>query len=209
MALKRALTIKNILDAKVERFAFTGEWYEAFGEPQSTGIWFIFGGSGSGKTSFIMMLIKYLASFCRVLFVSYEEGTVSGSLQEIIKRLGLLEQQNRVLVSVDTLDELELRLSRSRSAKAVIIDSLEHSEFKSIQQIKELAERFPQKLFILIGQAEGDRPRTELGRSVLFLANQKIYVEGYRAFTRGRSHGTPGAYFTIWGEAGDEYWEYK
>lgn len=208
MALKRALTLQNIVDAVVKVFDFTGEWRDAFGTPERTGVWYVFGDSGSGKTSFILMLIKCFAEFGRVLFVSYEEGEVSASLQQGIKRLGLLEKKNNVLVTTDSLEELGERLVRRKSPDFVIIDSLEYSEFVSIKQIKAFADRYPDKLFVIIGQATGKKPRTALGESVLFFAKQKIFVEGYRAFSRGRSLGETG-YLTIWEKGADDYWEYK
>lgn len=209
MALKRALTLQNVMDADVKTFDFAGEWLDAFGKPQATGVWLVYGGSGSGKTTFVMMLIKYLAAFGRVLFVSYEEGLSSASLKVTIDRLGLMERQNEVLVTIDSVEELDERLSKQRSPDIVVIDSLELSEFNTVRQIKMFADKYPQKLFIYIGQADGDKPRSELGKAVLFLANQKIYVEGYRAFTRGRSQGEKDAFITIWAERGDKYWEYK
>ena len=47
----RALTVKEVLKQKKRTFAFKGEWKEAFGEPERTGVWFIWGNSGNGKSS--------------------------------------------------------------------------------------------------------------------------------------------------------------
>lgn len=208
MALKRALTLQNVMETKVKKFPFTGEWHDAFGTPEATGIWYVFGGSGSGKTSFMLQLMKCLAAYAKVLFVSYEEGEVSASLQSGIERLGLMERKNNIFICTDNLEELTERLNRRRSADVIIIDSLDHSEFATIKQLKAFAGAFPSKLFIIIGQADGKNPRTELGKSVLFLAKQKIYVEGYRAHSRGRSMGELG-FYTIWAKGAEDYWEYK
>jgi len=43
---------------------------------------------------------------------------------------------------------------------------------------------------------------------VLFLANQKIWIEGHRAISKGRSNGTTG-YLTIWDKGATTYWDYK
>lgn len=154
------------------------------------------------------MLIKCLSAFGKLLFVSYEEGEISASLQDGIIRLGLLERNGDVHVCTDNLEELTERLNKRRSADFVVIDSLEYSEFSTIKRLKSFTEQWPNKLFIFIGQAEGDKPRTELGKSVLFLAKQKIYIEGYRAFSRGRSFGKKG-YINIWPDRAEEYWRYK
>ena len=58
-----------------ETFKFGGEWAEAFGEPERNGVWFIWGRSGSGKTTFVLQLCKELARFGRVAYDSLEEGT--------------------------------------------------------------------------------------------------------------------------------------
>lgn len=205
MQLKRALTLQNIADAKVKKFDFTGEWFDAFGTPEATGAWYIFGSSGSGKTSFILLLIKQLSNYENILFVSYEEGEISEALKVGINRFGMLETKNKVHVVTDTLEELEVRLSRRRRAKIVIIDSLEYSEFKNLKQVRDFVFRYPDTLFVFIGQAEGERPSSELGKKVLFFSRQKIYIEGYRASTRGRSFGEKG-YYTIWHQGAEKYW---
>lgn len=208
MAIKRGLSFRNIRDAKVERFDFDGAWEQAFGRPQRTGIWYIFGGSGSGKTSFILQLMKRLAREGRILFESYEEGEMSASLQDGIDRLGLLEVNNRVTIAVDTEEELEARLAKRNSASIVFIDSLDLSFFRSGKHVNELSRRYPKKLFVFIGQASGARPSKKIGTDVLFIANQKIYVEGYRAFSRGRAMGELG-YYTVWEQGAADYWDYK
>ena len=48
MAIKRAFTVQNIIDKKYDLFDFEGEWYDAFDQPETTGVWFIWGNSGNG-----------------------------------------------------------------------------------------------------------------------------------------------------------------
>ena len=69
MAIKRALTIQNILEKQYKLFEFDGVWESAFSKPETSGVWFVWGNSGNGKTSFILQLIKYLTNF-EVIFVS-------------------------------------------------------------------------------------------------------------------------------------------
>ncbi len=83
----RALTVKEVLKQKKRTFAFKGEWKEAFGEPERTGVWFIWGNSGNGKSSFVMQLCKYLCEFERVAYDSLEEGD-SLSIQNAVVRAG-------------------------------------------------------------------------------------------------------------------------
>ncbi|MDR1907302.1 MAG: AAA family ATPase [Holosporales bacterium] len=204
MELQRLTTFKEASTAKDKVFNFDGLWADAFGTPQRTGVWFIYGNSGHGKTTFVMQLIVKLTQYSRVLFVSYEEGLTSASLQETARRTGLTNVKKRAWICIDTLAELNERLERKRSADVIVIDSLEHSEITKIEQVVELSRKFKNKLFIFIGQADGNLPMGRLGHDVLHFANQKIQVEGYRAVNRGRSMGTIN-YWTIWAEQAEIY----
>ena len=48
----RALTVKEVLNKKRQTFPFEREWADAFAQPERTGVWFIWGRSCNGKTSF-------------------------------------------------------------------------------------------------------------------------------------------------------------
>jgi hypothetical protein len=201
---KRVLTPRNVMDAKIPRFNWDGEWEQAFGHPESRGIWYVWGGSGSGKTTFILMLIKKLAETGRVHFISHEEGTTSASLQDGFERLGMTDVNRRVGIIVESIPELDARLSGGGAVNYVIIDSLE-SMGVSVRQMAGLVDKYTNKLFVFIGQADGRNPASKVGREALFLANQKIWVEGYRAFSRGRSFGE-GKSFAIWEREAAVYW---
>ena len=73
--MTKALTAGEVLRQKKRTFPFEGAWKDAFGEPERTGIWFIWGNSGNGKSSFVMQLCKELCKFDRVTYDSLEEGT--------------------------------------------------------------------------------------------------------------------------------------
>lgn len=205
--MKRAITIQNLLDAKIPTFDFDGEWYEAFGNPQSTGLWLIYAASGHGKTSFMMELIKKLAESGKVLYESYEEG-LSENLRQAVKRIGLAQVRGKVQIAVDSADDLRKRLNTRRNIRYVIIDSIDMSDFATVKQVNALVEQHPSKLFIFTAWAMGKMPAKKLTNSVLFMANQKIYVEGFRAFAKGRSIGAKG-YYTIWEEGANDYWNFK
>ena len=202
--------MRNIVDSKIPVFDFTGEWFEAFGKPQRTGIWYVYGNSGHGKTSFVLMLIKQLSAFGNILFVSLEEGSASTALQDGINRFGLLEANSRVIVCSKRMSEVKERLGFRKSPDIVIIDSLDASELKRVAQVVELTNCFKNKLFVFTGWAKGKAPAPakRIGEDVLFLANQKILVEGYRAISRGRSIGERG-FLTVWDKGAGEYWAFK
>ncbi len=70
----RAISNKNVLTAKFEVAEFDGAFLASFGKPELRGAWIIYGGSGSGKTSFVMQVCKYLTRFRRVAYDSLEQG---------------------------------------------------------------------------------------------------------------------------------------
>ncbi len=205
--MKRAITIQNLLDSKIPTLDLDGEWHDAFGSPQSTGLWLVYAASGHGKTTFMMELIKKLSESGKVLYESYEEG-LSENLKQTVKRTGLSQIRNKVQIAVDSAEDLRRRLQKSRNIRYVIIDSLDTSDFATVKQVNALVEKHPGKLFVLTAWAVGKQPAKKLSNSVLFMANQKIYVEGFRAYSKGRSMGTKG-YYTIWEQGAEEYWKFK
>ena len=69
----------------------------------------------------------------------------------------------------------------------------------------EFKEQHRNKLIIFISHAKGRLPKGRSGESVMFDASLKIYVEGYRAFSKGRFIG-PKGYYDIWPEEAARYW---
>lgn len=78
--MARAISNKNVLQAKFDVADFDGAFLASFGRPELRGEWLIYGGSGCGKTTFVMQLCKYLTRFRRVAYNSLEQG-LSLSLQ--------------------------------------------------------------------------------------------------------------------------------
>lgn len=147
--MKRALTARNVLTTKFHTLQFDGVWREAVGEPELTGSWIIYGDTKNGKTTFAMMLSKYLTAFGRVAYNSVEEG-ISRTIQLAVDRTGILEVGARwMLLDRESKDELTERLRRQRSADIVFIDSVQFMDLK-FSEYKDLKQRFPTKLFVYI-----------------------------------------------------------
>ena len=140
---------------KKETLKLTGAWADAFGEPERIGVWFIWGNSGNGKSSFVMQLCKELAKFGRVAYDSLEEGA-------------------------------------------------SHTQMSYKEYIK-FKEAHRNKLLIFISHADGRNPDGRSAKKVMYDAALKIYVEGFRAFSKGRFFGSVG-HFTIWDEGAVRYW---
>lgn len=203
----RAKSVSELLAMKVETFPFKDEWYDAFGEPERRGVWLIWGNSGTGKTTFVVQLCKYLCQFERVIYNSLEEGAC-GTMKNTLLRCGMLDVKRRfLLLDCEPLDELSQRLMKRKSPGVVVIDSFQYTQMNYKQYIA-FKERHKDKLIIFVSHADGKFPSGRSARSVMYDATQKVYVEGYRAFSKGRFNG-PKMAIDIWPEEAFEYWRKK
>ncbi len=197
----RAYSVDNIKHLKNKLIPFTGQWAEAFGQPDFYGTWFVWGKSGNGKTSFALQLCKELAKFGRVAYDSMEEGTAQTMVNSIL-RVGL--DKNFILLDCENIEDLDKRLRKKKSPDFVIIDSFQYSGLNFTQYMS-FAKRHPHKLLIFISQADGDKPLGKSADRVAYSANEKILVQNYRAICKGRSTGVKG-YYVIWAEREKELW---
>lgn len=206
----RAISNKNVLAAQFETAEFTGAYLASFGRPELRGAWIIWGGSGSGKTTFTLQLCKYLAGFRRVAYNSLEQG-LSLSLQKAWERVNMAEAgSNIILLNKEELPELRARLSKRKSPEIIVIDSLQYLDGLNKQRYKALKNDFPDKLFIFISQDKNGNPKGNMGDHIRYDADIKIRVEGYKAFVTTRyedpDNGEGGADFIIWEQGANEYW---
>lgn len=200
----RALTVKEILNKKRQTFPFEGKWADAFGQPERTGVWFVWGRSGNGKTSFVMQLIEELCKYDRVAFDSMEEGD-SLSMRQKLVRHGLGKVGSRFhLLNAEPMDELKERLARRKSYNIIVIDSFQYTQM-SYRDYIQFKEQNKDKLIIFISHAKGSLPRGTSAEGVMYDATLKIWVEGFKAFSKGRFIGPTGE-FTIWDEGAARYW---
>lgn len=202
MRRKRALSVADIEAFDPEVLPFYGEWKESIGEPELTGTWLIWGGSGNGKTRFALMLAKYLSNFRKTAYDSVEEG-LSLSIKKAVKEVGMREVKgNFLLLDKEPISELRARLRRQRSPDVVVIDSLQYTGL-TYSEYKKLRDEFHNKLFIFISHADGKEPKGSVAGSVKYDAFVKIWVEGYKAYPQSRFGG--GKEFIIW-EKGAADW---
>lgn len=200
----RALTVKEVLNKKRQTFPFDGKWAEAFGQPERTGVWFIWGRSGNGKTSFVMQLIAELCKYDRVAFDSMEEGD-SLSMRQKLVRHGLSKVGSRFhLLNAEPMTELKERLARRKSYNIIVIDSFQYTQM-SYRDYIQFKEQNKDKLIVFISHAKGSLPRGSAAEGVMYDATLKIWVEGFKAFSKGRFIGQTGE-FTIWDEGAERYW---
>lgn len=198
--LKRVLTVANVKNQKIEKIPFQGDFLDAFGAPQNRGIWFLYGGSGSGKSTKAMMLAKELSKNYKTLYDLLEEEIDDA---DFIDRMNLLQMQDvksNFFVQQYDLQELDMYLEKRDSAHVVIIDSAPYI-FKTWDEYYDFKKKWAtKKIIIIVGHAEGKNPRTELQKSIKYDAKMKIFVSGYLAVCQGRTIGKNGGNFIIWNE---------
>ena len=150
-----------------------------------------------------MQLCRELCKFGLVLYVSLEEGT-SLTLQNTLRREGMMEANRRLkVIRGESIEDLSERLEQRKSADFVIIDSFQYTQMTYKAYLK-FKEKHPNKLLIFISHADGKNPSGRSAKSVMYDASLKIWVEGYRAFSKGRFFGSVGHY-TIWDEGSRKY----
>lgn len=150
--MARAVSNSNFLAKQFTLANFEGKWLHHLGRPSLTGIWFVYGKSGAGKTTYCLQLAKYLASFDkRIAYNSLEQG-VSPSLQAAWRRGNMAEVGRKIiLLDREELDALRLRLNKRQSPEIVFIDSVAYLQ-NSVDDILSLRYEYPSKLFVLLGQ---------------------------------------------------------
>ena len=199
---KRAYSVSDILNKKYKVIPFEGEWGAAFSQPESNGSWFIWANSGNGKTTFVLKLCKELSKHERILYNSLEEGSAK-TMQNAFLNAGLASVKRRLILVQESIEELCERLDRPKSQNVIVLDSFQYTGL-SFERYRELVRRYPKKLFIIISQADGKQPSGRTAKRVMYDASLKVWVEGYRAFSKGRYIG-PLGYYTIWERGAKEY----
>ena len=199
MKLKRAYSPGEVLNMKIPRFEFSGDWQTSIGNPAKSGVWIIWGASGNGKSSFVMQLSKELCKYGLVLYLSYEEG-VNQTFQRRMEYLKMNEVQGKFRVVVDeTYEELIDRLKKPKSPKFIIVDSYQVSEWEYPDAVA-LMKRFPKKCFIWISQEKKSQPMGGGAIRLRYICDMKIRVVGYKAYCQGRAIGEAGSYYVVWEE---------
>lgn len=195
------------MNTKHKLLAFEGNWLLSFGKPEAKGVWLIWGPPGSGKTSFVMQLVKYLAGFCQINKVAYdslEEGN-SQSIKMALDRINMIDVSDKfLLLDQEPIGELKDRLRKKRSPRVAVIDSVQYSGLNYPDYVR-LRTEFPEKLFLIISHADGRNPYGKTAKGIWYDAFVKVRVEGYAAFAVSRYTNGESQPFQIWPEGAKKY----
>lgn len=197
--LKKALNVANILNQKIERIHFEGEMYQAFNKPQNKGVWFVWGASASGKSTFLLQLCKEFARSQSTFYNLLEEELDDSDFIERNQLVGTSDVKENFLAASYDYEQTCAYLDKRDSPKVVFIDSGVYF-FKSFEQYLEFKQKYRRKIIVISGHAQGNNPRSELEKSIMFDAKQKVFITGYLAACKGRTIGPNGGLYTIWEE---------
>lgn len=204
--MTRAISISQLLAKKFKRIPFQGKWKKSIGNPEPNGSWIVWGESGHGKTTFLLMLAKELTKYGKVAYDTLEEGARL-SMQQALKTTQIDQhpevQKKMVILNREPIPELKVRLKKKKHPIFVFIDSIQYSNLTKASYMK-LLEEHSDVLFIFISHAEGKQPLGNFARSVRYHSDIKIRVEGYKAFVTSRVGG--GEPYIIWEEGAKNYW---
>lgn len=208
--MRRAISNKNILEATFDVMPFEGKWLDSFGKPERAGSWLVYGGSGTGKTTFMLQLGKYLSGFGKVAYNSLEQG-LSKSFKTAWERVGMEDAgSNIIMLNKESLAEVRERLSKKRSPDVVIIDSVHYWLHFGQADYMKLLDDFKSKLFVFVAHEKNNEPRGSVAQYIMYNSDVKIRTMGYKAFVTTRfqddDNGEGGADYVIWEQGANDYW---
>lgn len=188
-----------MLSTRVENIQFSGRFYNTFGNPQKKSRWLIWGSSSSGKSSFVMQLIKEFATTEKTLLVSLEEALDDENLQDRLRLFNMQDVAKNFNICEDNLEQLDLRLSKRGAPQVVVIDSAPYL-FLGYQfaDYLDFTRKHQDKTIIFIGHANGQNPKSELEVKIMYDVTQKVFVSGYVATNKGRKYGPESPQFIVW-----------
>ena len=202
---------KQIGKTKFLAVDFEGEWLKSFGRPELSGSWLVYGGSGSGKTTFMLQIAKYLTKFSKGAYDSIEQG-LTLSFQKAWERTNMIEVGNRftLIEKESTKKDIWNRMSKRNSPNILIIDSVNYMLGFGQKDYMNLLNNFPNKLFIFVAHEKAKRPMGMIANFIRYNSDIKIHVEGYKAFITTRfedsEKGEGGEPYVIWKEGAEKYW---
>ncbi len=187
--VRRAYSADSVISMERELCEFDGQWLEAVGKPELKGTWCIGGLPKNGKTSFTMQLAKYLTKWHLVAYDSIEEG-ISASFAETLRRCRMdeVKASRFIVLNNEDIKDIECRLSKRKSPKIVIIDSIQFLGLNTETYLR-WKKRFPEKLFIYITHLQGQYPEGKTALKIWRDSDVVIKVEGFRAYPTSRYGG--------------------
>lgn len=180
--IPRAYSYEDIERIKFKTIKTDQEWVGHLGEPQlGNSSWLVFGGSGHGKTSYVLQIIRHLClNGQKVHYNTLEEGMKKG-FKMALKRNNMKGVPG-FNYQKEKLEPLIARLSQQRQAKIVVIDSVQYFfRDRSIKDYFDFIEKFQNTTFIWISAANGNQPDGAIAMKIKYDADIIVNVTDYQA----------------------------
>ena len=187
--MARSKTTSNLFEKKnapLVTFADSASQL-AIGNAERRGCWIIYGCEKNGKTWFTLKLVKEIARYERVAYISAEEG-LDDSFINAVQRAGITTSDNILWDEYLSVDEIIEKFQKQRSANIIVIDNLTmySDELKPTEIKKRLLDALPNKLIIFVAHEERKEAYPAIARMAKKLAKVIFHVEGLKAFVTSR-----------------------
>ena len=221
----QGISTHNLLKMQFERLALSEDFRKILGDLPSVFMAGIIGESGHGKTEWCQQFATELARFGPVDWLAYETG-FAADIQDAVRRNNS-EKQNYPITWVNPWKKIQPckkdfplskdkdvnlifgdfvnRLAKHKSAKYVIVDSIDRTHF-TVEQMMWLYQRYAEKkgiIFIVHGESQGKKPISAVGGKVLFYSNWSLRVHNYIAYPR-KSRFSATECYVVWEQRAKE-----
>jgi hypothetical protein len=137
------MSAEEVLNQHYEMLSFKGIWKRLFGEPAKNFTMLIHGGPGAGKTTFMMLFVKFISTLGSVLYISSEEYGASTLTKKISKYLTPTPSNVFFTADKTKIEEGDYDFVVLDSATNIGMD---------IEEFKKLKEDHPDTAFIVLLQ---------------------------------------------------------
>lgn len=187
--MARSLTSRNLLDKKPGECVglINSELKELIGPAGRKGCWLIYGPEKNGKTWFSLQLAKELAQSEKVSYIAAEEG-IEDSFIAAAVRAGITASDKVLWDDYMSIEDIVEKFKKPKSPNIIFIDNLMiyEDEIKPTALKKELLDKLPGKLFILIGHEERKLPYPAIAKKASKLAKVIMNVKGLKVSITSR-----------------------
>ncbi len=187
--MRKEFSFSELAKQEFHRYALSTGWVEVLGKVEHGFHCLIWGGSGSGKTTFALRMAGELTQFGRVYYNALEQG-YSGSLQDNLKAAQLTAQQHsRIKGVTHTFEEMMADLQKNR-ARFIFIDSVQYMgnlgmTYGQYKTLKEFCKK-GKKSIIMISHALQEQPKGNHAKSIRYDVDIKIKASAGVAVAESR-----------------------